>query len=188
MLFAPKRPGLLFSLKHQPHVSVKRDIKDKFSIKAQHPHITLKLRTCKHRRYLKVLNQLFPPTSITDNKHMTCHLADIVWHYTHYNNEGAQVLINNIGKANTSSQRLARINDILTHIPIGTPQPIVISSIIIGLGHKHGLQFYNTYLLSNVLFRDVEFQRACLQKMDRMGHPQIPCRNLDMLRWKLKQS
>lgn len=152
------------------HTHMSKTDKHKFSIRAQHPHITLKLRTCEHRLYLKVLNQLFPPNSVTDNKHMTCHLADIVWHYTHYNNLGSQVLINKLRKENTASQRLARINDILAHISIGTPQPMVIASIIIGLGHKHGTQFYNTYLLYNVLFRDVESQRTCLQKIRTYIH------------------
>jgi hypothetical protein len=44
-------------------------------------NLTISIRSVAHRRFLKPLNRLFPPTSGVDNRHMTLHLADFICYW-----------------------------------------------------------------------------------------------------------
>lgn len=117
------------------------------------------LRTHKNRRYLKSLNRLFPPVSLSDSRHQTVHLADWVWAYIKwtpalYNGSGEEV--SSRGGA-TPSKRLKAVNEVLRWIPIGTSQPLVIGLLAAALTHVDGDAIFEAYLKSGLCFTDAHF-------------------------------
>jgi hypothetical protein len=83
-------------------------------------NLTISIHSVAHRRFLKPLNRLFPPTSEVDNRHMTLHLADFIWHYVTGKNPCAGGSTGGVRHGDGQKARLRRINDCLQYIPIGT--------------------------------------------------------------------
>lgn len=122
----------------------------------------VKVASCGSRSHLKILNQLFPPPSEVDNRHMTVHLSDWVWHYLH-SNAGGDKNTETYGVTDDSkesiSQRLATLNALLQYIPIGTNQVLVLALLITAVGIDH-IQLHTTSLLaSRILHTNVIGQR-----------------------------
>jgi hypothetical protein len=56
-----------------------------------------------------------------------------------------------------------RINDVLVHIPVGTPQTTVVALLIATLGHSHSNVIFTNLLKSRVLFSSIPNQIANLK-------------------------
>lgn len=127
--------------------------------------ISYTVRQTKHRRFLKILNRLYPPSSAVDNKHLTMHLADFVYHYV----QGVGIMGRAhrcpIGGASTPAARLRRVNDILARVPVGTCQQVVIAMLMTCLGHRDGQLIYDNMLASGILWRDVVSQKDALKEL-----------------------
>lgn len=109
-------------------------------------YLTIRIRTTKSRKYLKVLNKVFPPTSKTDANHQTLKLADWVWSYLHQE----KLPGGNLGS--NSPAKLAReLNGLLRFIPLGTPQQIVLGMLVAGTGIVEKTMFREMYITSGVL-------------------------------------
>lgn len=131
---------------------------------------TLSIRTCRNRRQLKFLNKLFPPTSNTDNKHMTTHLSSWMWHFLHTNPRpdlvtGPVTMNGRPFALHTVRKRIQAVNQVLSHIPIGTNQILTLSLLIMVLGHKHGSKVYDQVLHSRVLFTSTHKQKEILKTL-----------------------
>lgn len=117
------------------------------------------LRAYKHRKHLKALNRLFPAVSAADSRHQTCHLADWVWSYIHWQpteqEKRADARSRDLG---TASQRVRAINGILQWLPVGTPQPLVIGMLMSALTHEESESVTRVYVTSGLLFTDRNLQ------------------------------
>nr|QKN88741.1 MAG: RNA-dependent RNA polymerase [Totiviridae sp.] len=127
-------------------------------------YLYVRMRTAKHRRHLKVLNRLFPPTSATDNRHQTCHLADIVWHTVHTK---GSLTISGLEVASYQA-KLKAINDVLKFLPVGTNQLIAISSLLTAIGHSQQKAFRSNILESGLLLAPPRTQTARLKLLSTL--------------------
>ncbi|ADK12922.1 RNA-directed RNA polymerase, partial [Spissistilus festinus virus 1] len=186
-----RNPALLAQVDHldgssspRPYVGIGRDSLIRFpgltlSRQTHHLHwaerqrvcpaLVVRIRSVTARRHLKALNRLFPSTSLTDSKHQTTHLAEVVWSYVvgrdlpgsghpHGDGQNASKSCSPGGggkwfKDATASQRLRAVNAILNHIPVGTGQLLTTGAIIAGLGLQHCDLFRDTYLKSGCFWR-----------------------------------
>lgn len=113
---------------------------------------TIKIKPNITRAQLKVVNQLYPYTSATDKNHMTIHLADLIYSLinggTQYTSQiisyGSSKCLDTIvlGKAG----RVARINRILSSMPLGTNNILAMHCLITSMGTKHSLLAYRAFL------------------------------------------
>lgn len=126
--------------------------------------INMSIRYAKARRHLKVLNKAFPPTSATDARHMTAHLAD--WAYYHLRQEAvveSDARINNSGVwPATRAARLRRMNKVLRAVPVGSSQQLVMGAVALTLGHQEYKSVQRCYIDSKILLTGhKEQQRRC---------------------------
>lgn len=146
----PRVPGLALNWGH----SIEGEAAPKWGVYVQ-------VRNAKRRRYLKRLNYLFPYTSDADSKHMTVHMADVVWWALHSQNP--KVRVGEALETTSFGKRLRRLNRVLQGIPVGTPQPLAISMVIACCFHMHKDIIYNQYVGRGLLYRTVDEQRAMLK-------------------------
>jgi len=80
---------------------------------------------------IKVLNKWFPPTSETDNKHMTTHISSLVYNCLHRPTEMVK-LFSAVGHSTTTTPKRTGqyLNYLLKNIPVCTPQALVIATVI----------------------------------------------------------
>lgn len=117
------------------------------------------LRSARHRRHLKVLNRFFPPTSVTDSRHQTTHLASLIWALVHQPGPTASAV------GNTPSARLRCINGVLRHIPVGSNQLLTMGCLLAGLGLSQSASFVDLYLRSGALWRRASEQQPLLKQL-----------------------
>lgn len=130
------------------------------------------IRGAKHRRHLKALNKLFPPTSVTDSRHQTTHLAELLWAYITGGAWAAR--LPSWTKApnphtglpqSTPHQRCRAVNGVLAHIPVGTNQLACMGMVLAGLGIQHSDLVMDTYLKSGAMWRMPNRQQALLKSV-----------------------
>ncbi|UHK03286.1 MAG: RNA-dependent RNA polymerase [Sanya nephotettix cincticeps totivirus 1] len=110
------------------------------------------VRSSKHRKHLKALNGLFPPSSQTDSRHQTAHVADLVWH-----------IIHNPGSGRSPAHNMRAVNGVLRHIPIGTNQVLVSALLVAALGASWKDVLCSELLHSGMVWRPSHLQQSTLK-------------------------
>lgn len=117
------------------------------------------------RKQLKPLNAMFPPTTEVDNRHMTTHLASLIWNYLNWAPEPAQVpALGDVLAGLDKRTRLSTVNRVLSKIPLGTPQQVVSAMLLISMDGGDTAQLVMDQLLQPGFFLDcVRGQQAKLK-------------------------
>lgn len=134
----------------------------------RHTQACVKLVSGTQRKHLKCLNLLFPPTGWTDDRHVTCRLADVAWTYLHPTSQAdaeERYIMERIARAGppTLEQRLRQLNSILGTIPIGTNNVLATSFVLSSLGVEADGPFRAHIARRGLLFTHVEGQAAALK-------------------------
>ncbi|UHK03282.1 MAG: RNA-dependent RNA polymerase [Hangzhou nephotettix cincticeps totivirus 1] len=151
-LSMPHIPGMALHWGHSPNGPAR------WGIYAQ-------IRNGKKRRYLKVLNKLYPPTSEADNKHMTLHMADLIWWCLHAKQGETD---SSKGAPHSVDKRMRKVNYILQHIPVGTPQPLAIALTVAALYHQHQGDVLIEILERGLLWSSPDQQAARLKALSTL--------------------
>lgn len=133
---------------------------------ASHYHHAI-IRRYSSRKLLKPMSKLFPPTSNTDSKHMPIPLDKLLWAIIHHSS-----LLPHIAQhwlAPTPAARVALINRILHHIPVGTNSILTTHVIISSLGLVHSDLFSRTYVFSRLLFVHPEALQKLLKQVSALA-------------------
>lgn len=111
------------------------------------------------RTHLKLLNDLYPPTSNIDDRHMTHKIADIIWTYLHPSHISQKL------DPLSYSQRLFNINHVLKFVSVGTNMVVTLLALHMYLGHKHKNTIYTEILQTGVLLHNSEHQHKILKSL-----------------------
>lgn len=150
-------PNVLPTEQCLPHLRARRRSK-LASAAAKYPKVRIStgntlffahLRKFNHRRALKPLRKLFPPTSATDSKHMPIAIDKLVWALIHPNALLPKEHLQFLGV--NSQKRVNRINSVLAHIPVGTNSILASQMLISAVGCQHSDLFNNNYINSDLL-------------------------------------
>lgn len=119
----------------------------------------IQISTSTKRCHLKILNDLFPPTSNIDSRHMTHKIADIVWSYLHPSAVSQSLDRISIKK------RVDNVNKIFRLIVTGTNMVVTLLAFHMYLGHTRSSVIYNEILATGVLLLNSIDQHRVLKSL-----------------------